>query len=97
MNLRTVWSARVPRIVLDPPVPGPSWKAAQRTTRKVYMPEAGGVVDVPVYRRDVLPVGVAETGPFIVEQADSTTIVLPGESCVVEPHGNMIVTVPAHA
>ena len=97
VNLRTVWSARVPRIVLDPPVPGPSWKAAQRTTRKVYMPEAGGVVDVPVYRRDVLPVGVAETGPFIVEQADSTTIVLPGESCVVEPHGNMIVTVPANA
>lgn len=96
VNLRTVWSARVPRIALDPPAGGASWQAAKRTTRTVYMPEAGGVAAVPVYRREVLPVGVAAIGPFIVEQADSTTVVLPGESCVVEPHGNMIITVPAH-
>ena len=93
VNLRSVWSARVPRITLDKPTPGPSWEAAQRSERKLYLPQQGGLVSVPVFRRDRLPIGVARSGPFIVEQHDSTTVVLPGESCAVEPHGNLIVTV----
>lgn len=96
VNLRSVWSARVPRVALARPAGGPSWQAAERTRRSIYLPDAGGLVSVPVYRRDRLPVDVAATGPFVIEQADSTTIVLAGERCVVEAEGNMVITVPAH-
>jgi N-methylhydantoinase A len=97
VNLRAVWFARVPRVRLDPPVPGPSWEAAQHGERAVFLPGMGGLVPVPVYRRDRLPVGVERPGPFIVEQADSTTVVMPGERCRMEPHGNLVVAVaPGH-
>jgi N-methylhydantoinase A/oxoprolinase/acetone carboxylase beta subunit len=95
VNLRSVHFARVPRVRLEPPKPGLSWQEAQRGSRAVYLGEAGAYVDIPVYRRDSLPIGVANDGPFIVEQPDSTTVVMPGETAHVEPHGNLIVDMPA--
>jgi N-methylhydantoinase A len=43
-----------------------------------------------------LPIGVSHAGPFIVEQLDSTTVVLPGETATVEVNGNIILEMPAH-
>ena len=44
--------------------------------RKVWFPETGFVV-TPVYDRDLLPCDACITGPAIVEQMDTTTVVPP--------------------
>jgi len=51
-----------------------------------------------VYDRDALTEGFAFTGPAIVQQADTTTLVEPGWSGVVDAAGNLILTrVPEEA
>jgi len=48
--------------------------------RRAYFPVLGGFVDCPIYARTRLPLDAAITGPAIIEQMDSTTIVLPGQT-----------------
>jgi N-methylhydantoinase A len=60
-------------------------------TRHTYMPENGGWSDVPLYDRERLPANVRVKGPAIVEQMDSTTLVLPGQWADVDQFGNLIV------
>jgi N-methylhydantoinase A len=58
--------------------------------RRVWLPEAGGFVPCPIYDRTRLDAGNHIAGPAIVEQMDTTTIILPGMSARVEPYLNMI-------
>jgi N-methylhydantoinase A len=51
-------------------------KDAVLERRKVWFPETGFVV-TPVYDRDKLPVNARVSGPAIVEQMDTTTVVPP--------------------
>jgi N-methylhydantoinase A len=51
--------------------------------------------DTPVYRREQLGVGVALTGPAIVEQLDTTTVVEPGDRVRVDALGNLEIAVSA--
>lgn len=60
-------------------------------TRHTYMPENGGWSDVPLYDRERLPANVRVKGPAIVEQMDSTTLVLPDQWADVDQFGNLIV------
>lgn len=46
----------------------------------------------PVYRRDVLGAGWQADGPLIIEEAASTTVVLPGWSARVHPSGCLELT-----
>ena len=52
--------------------------------RKVYFPESGGYVDCPVFDRQKLGVGHLVLGPAIIEQYDTTTVVLPGTCARVD-------------
>ena len=45
-----------------------------------------------VYDRDALPEGFAFAGPAIVQQSDTTTLVEPGWSGIVDAAGNLILT-----
>jgi N-methylhydantoinase A len=96
VNLRTVHFATVPAVRLEPPKSGISWEKAQRGSRSVYLSDIDRYTDIPVFRREHLPIGVSHAGPFIVEQLDSTTVVLPGETATVEVNGNIILEMPAH-
>ncbi|HWK45456.1 MAG TPA: hydantoinase/oxoprolinase family protein [Stellaceae bacterium] len=69
---------------------GPDASDAIIGRRQVWMPEAGGFVDCPVYDRDRLDAGNRVAGPAIVEQMDSTTVILPGMAAVVEPYLNLV-------
>ena len=64
-----------------------------RTTRKAYFPEAGGLIDTPIYDRDALGAGAVLQGPAIVQQLDTTTVVYPGSSATIDAHGNLIIEV----
>ena len=46
---------------------------------------------VPIYRREALLAGHVVEGPAIIDQLDSTTVILPGQSAVTDRYGNMII------
>ena len=46
---------------------------------------------VPAYRRDALRAGHRIAGPAVVDQLDSTSLILPGQTAEVDRHGNLII------
>ena len=46
---------------------------------------------VPAYRRDALRAGHRISGPAVVDQLDSTSLVFPGQTAEVDRHGNLII------
>jgi N-methylhydantoinase A len=52
--------------------------------RQVYFGAAGGYVTAAIYSRDELPPGARLQGPAVVEQSDTTTIIPPLTSAVVD-------------
>ncbi len=52
----------------------------------------GGPADYPLYDRTKLHGGNRIDGPAIVEQMDSTTVILPGLTAAVDRFGNMLIT-----
>jgi len=78
--------------------PGDAWKGF----RKVYFEEAGGYIDCDTYERSQLRAGNRITGPAIIEQMDTTTVLPPGEKAEVDEYGTLIVELahrsgPIHA
>ncbi len=69
---------------------GPDASAAIIGTRRAWLPEAGGFVPCPVYGRELMRAGNRIAGPAIIEQMDTTTVVLPGMVARVEPYLNLI-------
>jgi len=57
--------------------------------RPVYFD--GGLRDTPVFQRASLPAGFTLTGPAVVEEFGSTTVVYPDQRLEVDPHGILIV------
>ncbi len=68
----------------------PGATPAPKEHRPVYFAEAGNYVDCPIYDRYSLPAGASFDGPAIVEEFDSTTVVHPGFSVVVDANGNLV-------
>lgn len=62
-------------------------------SRNVYLEEVKGFVECPVYRRDNLRHGNLITGPAIIEQMDSTTLILPNQEAVVDSYHNLIINI----
>jgi N-methylhydantoinase A len=50
----------------------------------------GAPADCPVWEREKLPERAQIVGPAIVEEFGATTVVLPGWSGQVDPHGDLI-------
>jgi N-methylhydantoinase A len=63
--------------------------AASATVRTVFLD--GGGIAADVYQRDDLQPTQVLRGPAIVEQEDTTTIVLPGWSATVDAIGNLLI------
>ncbi len=74
---------------------GASLAAAAIGERAFYVDAAQGWRMASIYDRNRLPVGQAFEGPAIINEMSATTIVLPGQSAVVDPFGNIIVEVQA--
>jgi N-methylhydantoinase A len=67
-------------------------EARPKERRQVYFAEAGGYVDCPIYDRYALPAEAAFSGPAVVEEFDSTTVVHPGFRLAVDDVGNLVIT-----
>jgi N-methylhydantoinase A len=72
------------------PDAGPDASAARTGAREVWMPEAGGFTECPVYAREGLKPGNRIDGPAIVEQMDTTTVILPDMQATVDGYLNLI-------
>ena len=59
-------------------------------TRRAYFP-ATGFVETPVYDRYRLSAGASFDGPAIVEEAEATTIIRPGERATVDSWQNLLI------
>jgi N-methylhydantoinase A len=53
--------------------------APAKQTRKIYIGNAGGWLDAPIYHRDALAPGFKAAGPAVIEEYGSTTIVWLGD------------------
>jgi N-methylhydantoinase A len=80
-------TARMAEIAKGTPYPG----AARKGTRQVYFEEAGGYLDCDTYERSRLAAGNVITGPAVIEQMDTTTVLPPGETATVDLYGTLIV------
>jgi N-methylhydantoinase A len=89
VTVRLAAVAPTPEIVLAK-VP-PAGEVRPRTTRPVYFDELESTVDCPVYERDDLGDGAELSGPAIISQLDSTTVVLPGQLVRVDSFGNLLI------
>jgi N-methylhydantoinase A len=63
---------------------------ALKGVRQVYFREAGGLVDCAIYERSKLLAGNVVTGPAILEQMDTTTLVPPGVRARTERSGVLV-------
>jgi N-methylhydantoinase A len=72
---------------------GAAWQApaAQSEPRPVaHRPvsfRGSGYLETPVFRREALPAGFGLEGPAIIEEADATSVVHPGDRLLVRPDG----------
>ncbi len=72
--------------------PGETLEDAYKSSRPAYF-GSGAPVRVPVYDRRRLPLGIVVDGPAILEQEDTTTVIYPGQSGIVDEAGNVIISI----
>ena len=91
VNLRVVVSGPRPDVHVTAGDPGDSGDPgrARKGYRDIYVHEAGGVVECPVYDRYRL--GGRVRGPAVIEEAESTVVVGPGAAMAIDGHGNLVV------
>jgi N-methylhydantoinase A len=77
--------AKVKRGTATPP------KAAFTGKRRVYV--GGGFRLAPTWRRAALLAGNRISGPALIEEHASTTVLLPGDRCEVDAYGNLVIAV----
>jgi len=63
---------------------------ARKGTRAVYFGEAGRYVDCAVYDRFALSTGKRLRGPAVIEEPESTVVIGPGSSAVIDRDGNLM-------
>ncbi|HLY67927.1 MAG TPA: hydantoinase/oxoprolinase family protein [Chloroflexota bacterium] len=92
VNVRVLSVSKVPRLELRQLREGGcSPDAALRGHRPALFEEDAEYVDTPIYQREALLAGNVIDGPAIVEQFDSTSIILPKQQARVDAYGNLIV------
>jgi N-methylhydantoinase A len=72
----------------------PAGARVRKDTRKAYFPEAHGYADCPVYDRYALAAGTRLTGPAIVEERESTSVLPPGVTATVDDYASLLVDLP---
>ena len=91
------WSVTVSTKVVSKPVTSEQYVRGQKAaplhqkTQKVYFGQDVGELETPVYYRDRLELGEQIDGPALIVEAQTTTLITPDFSAVVDGMGNIIV------
>ena len=73
--------------------PNADARVALNGSRPAYFANANGFVECPVYHRYKLAAGAEISGPAIIEEEESTTIIRPGDSASVDRWLNLLIRV----
>ena len=95
VTLRVAAAGRVRRFTL-PSLDRRGAAAARHPQRRVYFAGVGWTA-CPCLDRERLGAGAVVTGPAIVEQLDTTTVVPPGHRATVDRVGNLVIRAVRHA
>jgi len=94
VHFRVRGTGHVPKPQIQTIAPGdPDASAAIKQRREVCWRELGGVRPWPIYERSGLRAGNALSGPAIIEEPTTATVVGPGDRVMVDPYGNLIIEV----
>jgi 5-oxoprolinase (ATP-hydrolysing)/N-methylhydantoinase A len=92
LNWRVLVAAAPPGINLRmPPRDGSGDPIKGR--RAIYLRDVERFVDVPVYDRYSLAVGATLQGPAVVEEAEATTLLWPGDRLTVDSRQNLVIAI----
>ncbi|HJU61397.1 MAG TPA: hydantoinase/oxoprolinase family protein, partial [Candidatus Binatia bacterium] len=92
VSLRLISYGLVPQAKLSPSkATGRKVNEAKTGARKVYFGKQNGMLDCQIYTRDLLEPGHRISGPAIVEQLDTTTVIHPEQEAAVDDYRNLIV------
>jgi N-methylhydantoinase A len=94
VNVRVIGSGRLGRIPDRAAEESCAGQAVPVGSRRVWFDDEDPL-DTPVFDRDTLKSGMTITGPAIVEQLDTTTVLFPGDKLHVEPSLNLLIAVSA--
>jgi N-methylhydantoinase A len=90
INIRLVARAKGPKLTMPATVQAP----APCRNRLTFM-MSGPAIEAPVYRREQLPAGATVTGPALIEEYGTTTVLYAGDSLAVAATGELVITVGA--
>jgi N-methylhydantoinase A len=92
VSLRLISYGLVPQAKLSPSkATGRRVNDAKSGERKVYFGKQHGILDCQIYTRDLLEPRHRISGPAIVEQLDTTTVIHPEQEAAVDDYKNLIV------
>jgi len=86
--------AKPPQEKIEAGKPAPE-VSAFTGTRPVFFTETNDFAETKTFARVALLAGNEIAGPALVEEHASTTVVLPGDKLIVDPHGNLMIAVGA--
>lgn len=90
VNYRVIGGVEVPTLDLAEIAPHDS---AHPSDHRDVTHLNGETLRTPIYDRNELPPGMNLSGPAIVEQMDTTTVIEPGQTAEVDPYGNIVVAI----
>ncbi len=91
VNYRLTSKVIVPKpAAVEAPTQGAQCDSAIKTRRQAFF---DGWHETPVYDRGELHPGNRLSGPAIIEQMDSTTVVHPGQSAQIDRFGNIVIDI----
>jgi len=92
VSLRLISYGLVPQAKLSPAkATGKSIDEAKTGERKVYFGKQHGVLNCHIYTRDRLEPGHKISGPAVIEQLDTTTVIHPEQQATVDEYRNLMV------
>ena len=91
INLRVAAIGKVPEVSLaHTGAEDGDAEVARKGTRPVHFPTEG-FIDAAVYDRDLLRPGHTVTGPALIEEVASTTVITPGLKGTVDEYGDIVI------
>jgi N-methylhydantoinase A len=91
VSLRLISLGLVPQAKLSPgKVSGRKVEQANIGARKVFFGKGHGMLSTQIYSREALEPGHKISGPAIVEQLDTTTVIHPEHQAIIDEYRNLI-------
>tara|TARA_B100001057_G_C22782748_1_gene924314 strand:- start:1148 stop:1603 length:456 start_codon:yes stop_codon:yes gene_type:complete len=70
-----------------------SGQSREKTVRQVWFPEVDGFVETTIIDRRSLSAKDIVMGPAVIEDPDSTTLILPGDKVTIHEQGHLVIEV----